>query len=228
MNTKTMRPFTGLPCGLPASALRSPGNSTSRVEVSPAGGQDDRAHYHQEPLRSVPPNFAVASPARIAFELSEHRQRARPRQPGHRPGELRSMNVGAGQRPHPRGAEPAPLRGARGEPRWQRAGDQPVRAAGRADHAGRTGRRTSPKAGPKPRTPSATSTSAAARRRGRVCRSLRHEHGHRHPPAGPERHRRVFKTSLPDNLRRRLDVVDFGTRSTRSARSSRRERARHG
>ena len=40
----------------------------------------------KEALKSVPPNFAITSPARIAFDFPKHSERARARQPGYRAG----------------------------------------------------------------------------------------------------------------------------------------------
>jgi len=74
----------------------------------------------KEPLRNVPPNFAVAKSRAHRLRLPEYRQRARPRQPGHRQGELRSNE-------RVQGSDRTRLVLNLRRPRWRR--DEPSTAA---------------------------------------------------------------------------------------------------
>ena len=60
----------------------------------------------KEPLRSVPPNFAVANPARIAFDFPNTANGLGRSSQDISQGELRSMNVVQGARAHAPGAQP--------------------------------------------------------------------------------------------------------------------------
>ena len=52
-------------CGLAVAQT----NSIEGFEVTQVGGKTVVRVTTKEPLRSVPPNFAVANPARIAFDF---------------------------------------------------------------------------------------------------------------------------------------------------------------
>ena len=148
----------------------------------------------KEPLTSVPPNFTVANPARIAFDFPNTANALG----------RTSQDIGAGRAAqHERRAGRATARG------WCSTCAAPsaheatlegntlvitlAEAAGGAGHAPAAGvahfaegtRRRQARGArhrlpPRPR-----------RRRPRGGRSVRHHHRHRHPPAGPEHRRRL-------------------------------------
>ena len=58
-----------LACAAVARA-QAPANAIEGFEVMQQGGKTVVRITTKEPLRSVPPNFAVANPARIAFDFA--------------------------------------------------------------------------------------------------------------------------------------------------------------
>jgi type IV pilus assembly protein PilQ len=68
-------------------------NSIENFEVTQQGGKTVVRVTTKEPLRSVPPNFAVASPARIAFDFANTTNSLGRASQDIAQGELRSMNV---------------------------------------------------------------------------------------------------------------------------------------
>jgi type IV pilus assembly protein PilQ len=91
---KTIRFACGLLLWLAAagSALAQ-ANAIENFEVTQLGGKTVVRVTTKEPLRSVPPNFAVASPARIAFDFSNTVNALGRANQDIAQGELRSMNV---------------------------------------------------------------------------------------------------------------------------------------
>ena len=188
------------------------GNSIEAVDVTQQGGKVVVRITTREPLRSVPPNFAIASPARIAFDFPNTVNALGRSSQDIGQGELRSMNVVQGadrarlvlnlRRPvaHETTLDGRAVIVTLSEPTAsaQQPGGQVAHfAQGKADteHAirdvdfrrGRSGE------GRVIVDLSDTSTGIDIRQQGQniVIEFL--------------------KTKLPDNLRRRLDVVDFGT-----------------
>jgi type IV pilus assembly protein PilQ len=95
MNTKAIRVMFLSLCGLalaPATAAAQ-GNSIDNFEVIQAAGKTVVRVVTKEPLRSVPPNFSVASPARIAFDFPNTVNALGRSTEDIGQGELRSMNV---------------------------------------------------------------------------------------------------------------------------------------
>jgi type IV pilus assembly protein PilQ len=99
MNTKAIRVLFRVMflsvCGLalaPATAAAQ-GNSIDNFEVIQAAGKTVVRVLTKEPLRSVPPNFSVASPARIAFDFPNTVNALGRSTEDIGQGELRSMNV---------------------------------------------------------------------------------------------------------------------------------------
>jgi type IV pilus assembly protein PilQ len=195
-----------------APALAQAANSIEAVDVSEQAGRIVVRVTTKEPLRSVPPNFAIATPARIAFDFANTVNALGHASQDIGQGELRSLNVVQGaertrlvlnlRRPV---AHQASLDGrsvvitlsstaaAAGAP-----GGQVARfAEGRADakHAIRDidFRRGRAGEGRVVVDLSDTSTGIDIRAQGQNIIVD------------------FLKTSLPDNLRRRLDVVDFAT-----------------
>jgi len=187
-------------------------NSIEAFDVSTQGGKLVVRITTKEALRSVPPNFTVANPARIAFDFPNTVNALGRASQDIGQGELRSMNVVQGtdrtrlilnlRRPvahqasvdgrtvvitlaDPVVAQPAP------------SGQVAHFAEGRADakHAIRDVdfRRGTAGEGRVVVDLSDTSTGIDIRQQGQNIVV------------------EFIKTSLPDNLRRRLDVVDFGT-----------------
>src|SRR2546426_12679316 len=68
-------------------------NSIEGFEVTQQGGKTVVRVTTKEPLRSVPPNFAVVSPARIAFDFANTANALGRASQDISQGELRSMNV---------------------------------------------------------------------------------------------------------------------------------------
>src|SRR5438094_7240420 len=68
-------------------------NSIESFDVTQQGGKVVVRITTKEPLRSVPPNFAVASPARIAFDFPNTANGLGRSSQEIGQGELRSMNV---------------------------------------------------------------------------------------------------------------------------------------
>jgi type IV pilus assembly protein PilQ len=83
-------------------------NSIEKFEVAEQAGKVVVRITTKEPLRSVPPNFAVASPARIALDFANTANALGRAAQEIGQGELRSMNVVQGGRSHAPGAQPAP------------------------------------------------------------------------------------------------------------------------
>jgi type IV pilus assembly protein PilQ len=71
-------------------------NAIESFEVTQQGGKTIVRVTTKEPLRSVPPNFAVANPARIAFDFANTANALGRASQDIAQGELRSMNVVAG------------------------------------------------------------------------------------------------------------------------------------
>src|SRR3954470_18115098 len=68
-------------------------NSIEGFEVTQVGGKTVVRITTKEPLRTVPPNFAVANPARIAFDFPNTANGLGRSSQDISQGELRSMNV---------------------------------------------------------------------------------------------------------------------------------------
>src|SRR4029078_6090153 len=71
-------------------------NSIQSVDVSEQAGKRIVRVTTKEALRSVPPNFAVTNPARIAFDFANTSNALGRSSQDISQGELRSMNVVAG------------------------------------------------------------------------------------------------------------------------------------
>ncbi len=70
MNGKAMRIIGGLALWLAGVGLAlAQSNAIESFDVTEQAGKVIVRVTTKEPLRSVPPNFAVASPARIAFDF---------------------------------------------------------------------------------------------------------------------------------------------------------------
>jgi type IV pilus assembly protein PilQ len=80
--------------GVGAAAAQS--NAIESFEVTQQGGKTIVRVTTKEPLRSVPPNFAVANPARIAFDFANTANALGRSSQDIAQGELRSMNVVSG------------------------------------------------------------------------------------------------------------------------------------
>jgi type IV pilus assembly protein PilQ len=196
-----------------AQANGAPTNSIEALDVTQQGGKILVRVTTKEPLRAVPPNFTIASPARIAFDFPGTVNALGRSTQDVGQGELRSMSVVQGadrarlvlnlRRPV---AHEAALDGrsvlitlseASGAAAQTPGGQVAHFAQGRADakHAIRDVdfRRGRAGEGRVMVELSDTSTGIDIRTQGQniVVEFL--------------------KTSLPDNLRRRLDVIDFGT-----------------
>src|SRR5436190_356847 len=195
-------------CGLAAAQQ----NAIESFEVTQAGGKTVVRVTTKEPLRSVPPNFAVANPARIALDFPNTANALGRNTQDISQGELRSMNIVQGTDrtrlvlnlrrsvahettidgrnviitlAEPQQAQPTP------------GGQVASFAEGRADtkHAVRDIDFRRGRAG-----------------EGRVVVDLSDSTtGIDIRQQGQNLIVEFLKTSLPDNLRRRLDVVDFGT-----------------
>lgn len=195
-----------------AQANGAAANSIEALDVTQHGGKIVVRVTTKEPLRSVPPNFAIATPARIAFDFPNTVNSLGRSSQEVGQGELRSVNVVQGadrarlvlnlRRPvaHEASVEGRTVTITLSETAGMAqtpGGDVAHFAQGKADakHAirdvdfrrGRSGE------GRVIVDLSDTSTGIDIRQQGQniVVEFL--------------------KTALPDNLRRRLDVVDFGT-----------------
>jgi type IV pilus assembly protein PilQ len=94
MNNKTIRFACGFLLWLAAAGVAlAQTNAIENFEVTQQGGKTVVRVTTKEPLRSVPPNFAVASPARIAFDFSNTVNSLGRASQDIAQGELRSMNV---------------------------------------------------------------------------------------------------------------------------------------
>ncbi|HYL87334.1 MAG TPA: type IV pilus secretin PilQ [Burkholderiales bacterium] len=195
-------------CGLAAAQS----NSIEGFEVTQVGGKTVVKITTKEPLRTVPPNFAVANPARIAFDFPNTSNGLGRSSQDIGQGDLRSMNVVQGadrtrlvlnlrrSLPHEATIDGRNVLITLAEPPQGEAlaGGQVTNfAAGRADtkHAIRDVDFRRGRAG-----------------EGRVIVDLSDSTtGIDIRQQGQNLIVEFLKTSLPDNLRRRLDVVDFGT-----------------
>jgi type IV pilus assembly protein PilQ len=214
MNIKARSIFQGfVVCALALVAVHAAAqeNSIDAFEVTQVGGKVVVRVTTKEPLKSVPPNFAVASPARIAFDFANTVNALGRASQDIAQGELRSMNVVQGadrtrlvlnlRRPvvHEAALEGRNLVITLSETTVAQATPPGVAhfAEGRPDvkHAVRDidFRRGRAGEGRVVVDLSDTTTGIDIRLQGQniVVDFL--------------------KTQLPDNLRRRLDVVDFGT-----------------
>ena len=214
MNTKARSIVQGLLlCGIALLAARAAAqeNSIDAFEVTQVGGKVVVRVTTKEPLRNVPPNFAVASPARIAFDFANTVNALGRANQDIAQGELRSMNVVQGadrtrlvlnlRRPvvHEATLDGRNLVITLSEPTVAQPTPPGVShfAEGRADvkHAVRDIDFRRGRAG-----------------EGRVVVDLSDTTtGIDIRVQGQNIVVDFLKTQLPDNLRRRLDVVDFGT-----------------
>jgi type IV pilus assembly protein PilQ len=213
MNTKTMKAVYGFALWLAGIGLAlAQSNSIESFEVSQQASKTIVRITTKEPLRNVPPNFSVASPARIAFDFPHTVNALGRASQDIGQGELRSMNVVQGsdrtrlvlnlRRPvaHEASLDGSALVISLSEPavvQTAPGGQVAHFAEGRAEvkHAIRDidFRRGRAGEGRVVVDLSDTTTGIDIRQQGQnvIVEFLR--------------------TSLPDNLRRRLDVVDFGT-----------------
>ena len=212
MKTKTLLSLLALWLLGALSALAQAQNSIETFDVSQQGGRIVVRVTTKEPLRSVPPNFAVATPARIAFDFPNTVNNLGRSSQDIGQGELRSMNVVQGtdrtrlvlnlRRPV---AHEATIDGrtvlitlAEAAVVQPTPGGQVAHfAEGRADakHAIRDVDFRRGRAG-----------------EGRVVVDLSDTTtGIDIRTQGQNIIVEFLKTALPENLRRRLDVVDFGT-----------------
>lgn len=188
------------------------GNSIESVNVTEQAGKVVLRIVTKEPLAAVPPNFTVASPARIAFDFPNTANALGRASQDFSQGELRSMNVVQGANrtrlvlnlrrpvPHEAAIDGKTLVVTLSAPAVSAAspsGQTAHFADGKADakHAIRDVdfRRGSAGEGRVIVDLSDTSTGIDIRQQGQ---NLVVE---------------FLKTALPENLRRRLDVVDFAT-----------------
>jgi type IV pilus assembly protein PilQ len=212
MNTRAMTVIHALLLWLAGLGLcAAQGNSIDRFEVSQEAGRTVVRVTTKEPLRNVPPNFSVASPARIAFDFANTVNALGRASEDIGQGELRSMNLVQGadrtrlvlnlRRPlgHEATIDGNTLVITLAEPAVAQSSGAAVTqfAEGRQDikHAVRDIDFRRGRAGEARVVVdlSDSSTGIDIRLQGQniVVDFL--------------------KTSLPENLRRRLDVVDFGT-----------------
>src|ERR1700716_2125504 len=92
--TATCTALCGLGLWLAATgAALGQANSIEAFDVAQQGGKGGVRVTTTEPLSSVPPNFAVASPARIAFDFPNTVNALGRASQDISQGELRSMNV---------------------------------------------------------------------------------------------------------------------------------------
>ena len=187
-------------------------NSIEGFEVTQVGGKTVVRITTKEPLRTVPPNFAVANPARIAFDFPNTVNGLGRSSQEIGQGELRSMNLVQGSDrtrlvlnlrrsvPHEASIDGRNILITLAEPQQAQAtpgGQVASFAEGRADtkHAIRDVDFRRGRGG-----------------EGRVVVDLSDSTtGIDIRQQGQNLIVEFLKTSLPDSLRRRLDVVDFGT-----------------
>src|SRR5438046_9807320 len=94
MMIKSMTAVCGLTLCLAAIGLAvAHSNSIESLDVSQQAGKTIVRITTREPLRNVPPNFAVASPARIAFDFPNTVNALGRASQDIGQGELRSMNL---------------------------------------------------------------------------------------------------------------------------------------
>jgi type IV pilus assembly protein PilQ len=211
MKTKTLLYAVALWLGAFGLAAAQ-SNSIESFEVTQVGAKTVIRVTTKEPLRTVPPNFAVANPARIAFDFPNTVNGLGRSSQDIGQGELRSMNVVQGSDrtrlvlnlrrsvPHEATIDGRNVLITLSEPQQaqQTPGGQVASfAEGRADtkHAIRDVDFRRGRGG-----------------EGRVIVDLSDSTtGIDIRQQGQNLIVEFLKTSLPDNLRRRLDVVDFGT-----------------
>ena len=213
MNTKTMKAVYGFALWLAGIGLAlAQSNSIESFEVSQQAGKTIVRITTKEPLRNVPPNFAVASPARIAFDFRNTVNALGRASQDIGQGELRSMNLVQGsdrtrlvlnlRRPvaHETSLDGGALVISLSEPAVAQTAPGGLVAhfaEGKAEarHAIRDVdfRRGRAGEGRVVVDLSDTSTGIDIRQQGQNIIV------------------EFIKTALPDNLRRRLDVLDFGT-----------------
>ena len=195
-------------CGLAVAQS----NAIEGFEVTQVGGKTVVRITTKEPLRTVPPNFAVANPARIAFDFPNTTNGLGRSSQDIGQGELRSMNVVQGSDrtrlvlnlrrsvAHEATVDGRNVLITLNEPQQAQAipgGQTASFAEGRGDtkHAIRDVDFRRGRAG-----------------EGRVVVDLSDSTtGIDIRQQGQNLIVEFLKTALPDNLRRRLDVVDFGT-----------------
>src|SRR3989454_1702098 len=195
-------------CGLAAAQS----NSIESFEVTQVGGKTVVRITTKEPLRSVPPNFAVANPARIAFDFPNTVNALGRSAQEIGQGDLRSMNIVQGTDrtrlvlnlrrsvAHEASIDGRNVLITLAEPQQVQptpGGQVASFAEGRADtkHAIRDLDFRRGRAG-----------------EGRVIVDLSDSStGIDIRQQGQNLVVEFLKTALPDNLRRRLDVIDFGT-----------------
>src|SRR6266850_1477788 len=190
MNTKTMKAVYGFALWLAGFGLAlAQSNSIESFEVSQQAGKTIVRITTKEPLRNVPPNFAVATPARIAFDFPNTVNALGRASQDIAQGELRSMNVVQGsdrtrlvlnlRRPvaHETSLDGSALVISLSEP-----------AVAQTAPGGQVAHFAEGKAEAK-----------------HAIRDIDFRQ------QGQNIIVEFIKTALPDNLRRRLDVVDFGT-----------------
>jgi type IV pilus assembly protein PilQ len=214
MKTKATTILTAILCLLAGLGLAGPAaaqNTIDTFDVSQQGGKTVVRITTKEPLRSVPANFSVASPARIAFDFPNTANALGRASQDIGQGELRSMNVVQGadrtrlvlnlRRPvaHEATLEGNSLLITLAEPAVSQTPPGGVAhfAEGRQDvkHAVRDVDFRRGRAG-----------------EGRILVDLSDTTtGIDIRVQGQNIVVDFLKTSLPDGLRRRLDVVDFGT-----------------
>ncbi|HEV3010796.1 MAG TPA: AMIN domain-containing protein, partial [Burkholderiales bacterium] len=187
------------------------GNSIDNFEVRQEGGKTVVRVTTKEPLKSVPPNFSVATPARIAFDFPNTVNALGRSSQDIGQGELRSMNIVQGadrtrlvlNLRNPRGHEAA----IEGNTLVITLAEAPVAQAGTAAVAHFAEGRQDAK--------HAVRDIDFRRGRageGRVIVDLSDTTtGIDIRVQGQNIIVDFLKTSLPENLRRRLDVIDFGT-----------------
>jgi type IV pilus assembly protein PilQ len=207
---KTLTAFYALLLWLAGAGVAlAQANSIEAFDVTQQGGKVVVRVTTKEPLASVPANFAITTPARIAFDFANTANALGRTSQDISQGDLRSMNLvqGAGRTrlvlnlrrpvPHEASIDGRTLLITLSEPAATTAGPVSHFAEGRAD-ARHTVRGIDFRRG-----------SAGE---GRVVIDLSD------PSTGIDIKQQgqnivvdFLKTSLPENLRRRLDVVDFGT-----------------
>jgi len=207
---KTLTAFFALLLWLAGTGIAlAQANSIEAFDVTQQGGKVVVRITTREPLNSVPPNFAITTPARIAFDFANTVNALGRTTQDIGQGDLRSMNLvqGAGRTrlvlnlarpvPHEATLDGRNLLITLSEPASTAAGPVSHFAEGKAD-ATHTVRGIDFRRG--------------SGGEGRVVIDLSD------PSTGIDIRQQgqnivvdFLKTALPENLRRRLDVVDFGT-----------------
>ena len=201
--------------GSRASGLVARTRSSRSPARQQAGAEVVRIEL-SEPLAAVPAGFTVQAPPRIAIDLPGVDQRARQVDRRDQPGQPALGQRGPGRRAHAPGPEPQaagqlPRRSSTA--RCWSSSLENIAPATLAELAAPASRRASPKASTATSCRCRTSTSAAAptapAASSSSCRTTRSA------STSASRARTWWSSScarrLPDSLRRRLDVTDFGT-----------------